>query len=156
MTGVILTVGNGLMGDDGAGPLLAEYLAREPVIGWTGIDGGSMPENELYFIRSLAPRRLVIVDAADMGLDPGTVRRIPVHAIISPVFTTTHAMPLTFLLEYLREFIPDVLMLGIQPRLVAFAMPLSAEVRAAVENVYLNLQKGFDFTIYEEVASAAS
>ena len=38
---VILTVGNSLMGDDGAGPLLAELLESEPAPGWAVIDGGS-------------------------------------------------------------------------------------------------------------------
>ena len=34
-------------------------------------------------------------------------------------------MPLTFLLEALREFVPQVDLLGIQPELVAFGYPMS-------------------------------
>ncbi len=44
MTDVLLCVGNSMMGDDGAGPLLAEMCAANPVGGWVVIDGGSAPE----------------------------------------------------------------------------------------------------------------
>ncbi len=47
---VILTVGNSMMGDDGAGPLLAEMMQQNPVADWIVIDGGSAPENYVHQI----------------------------------------------------------------------------------------------------------
>lgn len=44
MTDVLLCVGNSMMGDDGAGPLLAELCAANPPGNWVVIDGGSAPE----------------------------------------------------------------------------------------------------------------
>ena len=44
MTDVLLCVGNSMMGDDGAGPLLAEKCAAAPKGHWVVIDGGSAPE----------------------------------------------------------------------------------------------------------------
>lgn len=44
MTDVLLCVGNSMMGDDGAGPLLAEKCAAAPKGNWVVIDGGSAPE----------------------------------------------------------------------------------------------------------------
>ena len=41
MTDVLLCVGNSMMGDDGAGPLLAEKCAAAPKGNWVVIDGGS-------------------------------------------------------------------------------------------------------------------
>jgi hydrogenase 3 maturation protease len=49
-------------------------------------------------------------------------------------------LPLTFLIEALREFVPQVELLGIQPDIVAFGYPLSPAVRQAVEQVYANLK----------------
>ena len=46
MTDVLLCVGNSMMGDDGAGPLLAEKCAAAPKGNWVVIDGGSAPEND--------------------------------------------------------------------------------------------------------------
>jgi hydrogenase 3 maturation protease len=61
-----------MMGDDGAGPLLAEMCAANPAGQWVVIDGGSAPENDIVAIRELRPERLLIVDATDMGLNPAT------------------------------------------------------------------------------------
>ncbi|PLM12223.1 hydrogenase maturation peptidase HycI, partial [Klebsiella pneumoniae] len=47
MTDVLLCVGNSMMGDDGAGPLLAEMCAANPAGQWVVIDGGSAPENDI-------------------------------------------------------------------------------------------------------------
>jgi hydrogenase 3 maturation protease len=55
---------------------------------------------------------------------------------------TTHALPLTFLIESLQEFIPQVELLGIQPSTVAFGYPISDEVHNAVEQVSVNLKNG--------------
>ena len=76
MTDVLLCVGNSMMGDDGAGPLLAEKCAAAPKGNWVVIDGGSAPENDIVAIRELRPTRLLIVDATDMGLNPGEIRII--------------------------------------------------------------------------------
>ena len=76
MTDVLLCVGNSMMGDDGAGPLLAEMCAANPAGQWVVIDGGSAPENDIAAIRELRPEHLLIVDATDMGLNPGDIRFI--------------------------------------------------------------------------------
>ncbi|STP18272.1 hydrogenase 3 maturation protease [Escherichia coli] len=55
MTDVLLCVGNSMMGDDGAGPLLAEKCAAAPKGNWVVIDGGSAPENDIVAIRETAP-----------------------------------------------------------------------------------------------------
>jgi hydrogenase 3 maturation protease len=55
---------------------------------------------------------------------------------------TTHTLPLSFLIEALREFVPRVDLIGIQPGVIAFGFPMSEEVRLAVEQVYADLQNG--------------
>lgn len=47
MTDVLLCVGNSMMGDDGAGPLLAEMCAAQPGW-WVVIDGGSARKTTLW------------------------------------------------------------------------------------------------------------
>ena len=139
---LVLTVGNGMMGDDGAGILLAQKIKQEPLQNWQVLDGGSAPENVLYLVREMAPERLLLVDAADMDLPPGSIRRIPEERLSDPFLFTTHTLPLTFLIEALGEFVPQVEFLGIQPDVVAFGFPMSPSVRNAVEQVYLSLKSG--------------
>ena len=139
---VLLTVGNGMMGDDGAGVLLAQMLREQPLEDWAALNGGSAPENVLHRIREMDASRVLVVDAADMDLEPGSVRRINSDRLDDPFLMTTHTLPLTFLIESLREFVPQVELLGIQPRMVAFGYPMSDEVRAAVGQVYTDLKNG--------------
>ncbi len=96
MTDVLLCVGNSMMGDDGAGPLLAELCAANPPGNWVVIDGGSAPENDVVAIRELHPERLLIVDATDMGLNPGEIRLIDPDDIAEMFMMTTHNMPLNY------------------------------------------------------------
>jgi hydrogenase 3 maturation protease len=137
---VLLTVGNGMMGDDGAGVLLAQMLRDQPLDDWAALNGGSAPENVLHRIREMDASRVLVVDAADMDLEPGSIRRINSDRLEDPFLMTTHTLPLTFLIESLREFVPQVELLGIQPHVVAFGYPMSDEVRAAVGQVYEDLK----------------
>ena len=141
---LIFTVGNELMGDDGAGPLLARMLENDPLQSWDVLDGGSAPENYIYKIREMAPEQVLIVDAADMQLAAGDVQMIDREQIGSLFLVTTHSLPLSFLMHSLSEFVPCVQMMGIQPGTVAFGFPLSAQVQAGVERVYGWLKEDHD------------
>ncbi|MEW5867660.1 MAG: hydrogenase maturation peptidase HycI [Chloroflexota bacterium] len=139
---LVLTVGNGMMGDDAAGALLAIIIEKYPLEQWDVINGGAAPENHVHRIREMAPERVLIVDAADMDLPAGAVRRIGAERIADPFLLTTHSLPLTFLIQALQEFVPQVDMLGIQPEIVAFGYPMSAPVKRAVEEIYASLKNG--------------
>jgi hydrogenase 3 maturation protease len=139
---LVLAVGNRMMGDDAAGPMLAERMRHEPVPGWEVIDGGSAPENILYSVRELEPERVLVVDAADMDLEPGEVRFINASKLEDPFMMTTHTLPLSYLIESLQEFVPQVDLLGIQPDIVSFGFPVSPGIREAVDRVYESLKLG--------------
>ncbi|STV11448.1 coenzyme F420 hydrogenase maturation protease [Klebsiella pneumoniae subsp. pneumoniae] len=132
MTDVLLCVGNSMMGDDGAGPLLAEMCAANPAGQWVVIDGGSAPENDIVAIRELRPERLLIVDATDMGLNPGDIRIIDPDDIAEMFMMTTHNMPLNYLVDQLKEDVGEVIFLGIQPDIVGFYYPMTQPVKEAV------------------------
>lgn len=138
---IVLTVGNNMMGDDGVGPLLAEKMMAHPIDHWHVIDGGSAPENVVHQIRHLKPTLLLIVDATDMGLLPGETRFVDPELIVEMFLMNTHNMPLNFLIEQLKEDVPDILFLGVQPDIVGFYYPMTEAVKEAVEKIYqvLNL-----------------
>lgn len=138
---LVVTVGNSMMGDDAAGPLLAQMIQRAPVDHWDALDGGPAPENLLYRIRELAPEQVLVIDAADMDLAPGEVRLISANKLEDPFLMTTHTLPLSYLMQSLGEFVLKIELLGIQPRVVAFGYPLSPEVKQAVTQVYESLRQ---------------
>ena len=133
---LVFTVGNEMMGDDAAGPLLAQMLEAAPLEGWDVLDGGNAPENYLFKIREMAPEEVLIVDTADMELPAGEVRHIDQEAIGSLFLMTTHSLPLSYLMEAIREFVPRVELIGIQPEVVSFGYPVSPAVKQAVERVH--------------------
>ena len=133
---VILTVGNTMMGDDGAGPYLAQLCSENPLPNWTAFDGGSAPENLVHQIRAMKPKRLIIFDATEMELPVGKIRIIDKELIAEMFFVSTHNLPLNFLIEQLEEDIPEVIFIGIQPDLVSFGFPMSEAVKSAVEFFY--------------------
>lgn len=139
MTNVLLCVGNSMMGDDGAGPLLAELCQATPQGDWVVIDGGTAPENDVVAIRELRPQRLLIVDATDMGLNPGEIRLVNPDDIAEMFMMTTHNMPLNYLVDQLKDDIGEVIFLGIQPDIVGFYYPMTQAVKDAVEVVYQRL-----------------
>lgn len=142
MANVIFTVGNSMMGDDGAGPLLADLLTRSPASGWEVIDGGSTPENHVDQVLGYEPRRVIVFDAADMGVKHGAVHTIDPKMIADMFFMTTHNMPLSFIIDRIRETGVEVDFVGIQPAVVAFSFPMMESVRQGVEAVYAHLCAG--------------
>jgi hydrogenase 3 maturation protease len=87
-------------------------------------------------LREMAPEQVLLVDAADMDLAPGEVRLIDAGRIDDPFLMTTHTLPLTYLMESIREFVPKVDLLGVQPANVYFGYPISASVQEAVAHIY--------------------
>ena len=140
MSGVVLTVGNTMMGDDAAGPMLAALLRDAPAPGWQVVDGGSAPENVVHQVRALAPDRVLVVDATDMGLAPGEIRRVDDRFIADNFIMTTHDMPVSFMMASLRESVPQVHFLGLQPAVVFFGYPVTPEVARAVASIHAHLR----------------
>ncbi|PVZ87814.1 hydrogenase maturation peptidase HycI [Serratia sp. S1B] len=146
---VILTVGNSMMGDDGAGPMLADLMTEQPIDGWVVINGGSAPENVTHQIHALRPQKVVVVDATDMELAPGEVRIIDPDDIAEMFIMSTHNMPLNFLIDQLRNDIEEVIFLGIQPDVVAFYFPITEKVSQAVQRVYRQLSESGNVDSFE-------
>jgi hydrogenase maturation protease HycI len=149
---LMLAVGNSMMGDDGAGPMLFDLMEANPIDGWQVINGGSSPESVSHQVRALKPQRLLIVDAADIGLAPGEIRIIDPDDIAEMFIMSTHNLPLNFLIDQLKEDIEEIIFLGIQPDLVGFYMPMNEKVISAVQQVYAALpqwQGLGGFTLFE-------
>lgn len=155
MTKVVFTAGSVLRGDDAAGPMLAKMLTDAPVDGWDVIDGGQTPEDDLAVVRRMRPERVVLVDAAEMGLPVGSVRRLTADDVAVQYLITTHSLPITFLLGELGQMCENVEFLGIQPGSLAFFDPLSPGVWDALDEIVSCLKEGGDFSRYPHVGDPA-
>ena len=126
---MLLGIGNNLHGDDGIGNYIASrFRAR----GWISLDCGTMPENFTAVVRRHHPEMLVLVDATDLGLEPGEFRSVGEDQI-EEVSIGTHNLPLSFLIRYLAESAGQVIFIGIQPGHLGDSEGISPAVTAGAE-----------------------
>lgn len=129
----VVGVGHELRGDDAAGLAVArrtQAFAGERLL---VLEGGPAPENVTGLLRRFRPELVLLVDAAEMGAAPGTVRWLTPDAV-EGLSATTHTMPLSMLARYLQhELDCGVYLVGIQPGQNEIGQPLSEAVEKAVE-----------------------
>lgn len=124
MKKILIGLGNPLGQDDAVGLRVAEALRGTD---WQTLATPAL-ENVLGVVQDLAPEILVVVDAAEMGLPPGSVRRLPLRWY-EKMLASTHGLPLPFLLSLLKA--KEVVLIGIQPKDRGFGESLSPEVANA-------------------------
>jgi hydrogenase maturation protease len=77
---LVVGCGNLLRGDDALGPVLVRMLAdRDLPDGVRLIDGGTAGMDVAFAMRGA--RRVIVVDASQVGVEPGTVHRVPGEAL---------------------------------------------------------------------------
>lgn len=140
---VVVGVGNELRGDDSVGVRMARDL--KAALGSQKIsilETGTVPENYLGTIERLNPSHVLVIDAAETGLEPGSVvltELSEAHGLI----VSTHHLPLSVFAEYLKRATgAKTALLAIQPGDVEFRTSLTVRVREAaveVEKILLDV-----------------
>lgn len=139
---VMVGVGNVLRGDDGLGPELMRLLDGAP--GLACIDAGTTPENQVGAIAGRRPGTVLIADAVDLGLAPGSVAVLDRDAIVRFSGLGTHDISPAMFMERLEEETrATVRMLAVQPSGLAFGSPLSDAVASVLEELATLLRELF-------------
>jgi hydrogenase 3 maturation protease len=126
------------MGDDAVGCRIGELLSD---IGVTDVvDCGTTPENYVGALRASPPPSLLIVDAADMGLRPGEVRRLSLGELNSASMSS-HGIPMSLLLSPFEGCF-EISALGIQPSESRLGAPLSPEIEKTALYVAKAIESG--------------
>ncbi len=138
---VVLGLGNPLMGDDGFGlcamARLQEDWVTPPSVEF--VDGGTWGLSLLPVVDGA--ERLLVLDAIDLGRDPGTVIELRGHEI--PAFLertklSPHQVDLRDVLalcEWRGTLPAHVAVVGVQPERVELSSDLSPTVAAALGSV---------------------
>lgn len=122
----IMCVGNRDGGDDAIGPYVADKLKDlEDRDGFVILDCATVPENYTSVVKQHKPRKLLIIDAVEMGLKPGEIRIVPKEKIGS-MHISTHGIPISVLINYLEDYVDNIILIGIQPS------KMSGEITAPV------------------------
>ncbi|MCU0798779.1 MAG: hydrogenase maturation protease [Candidatus Thermoplasmatota archaeon] len=131
---IVVGTGSRLRGDDSAGPYVIDLLKErmdldgcpEKVM-LSLIDADVMPENYTKPIRESGAEVCLIIDAVDMGMTAGAVRRIP-EELIDVSIPCSHSLPLSYVMGYLREKVRVVELIGIQISVAGLFHDMSDEV----------------------------
>jgi hydrogenase 3 maturation protease len=125
-------VGNSLRADDGFGPALLQRVAGRTRA--VCIDAGTTPENQTGPVARADPDLVIILDAVDLGEEPGRLALVDASRLSGCGCATTHSISLSLLAEYLMgETGADVVLLAAQPAATGFGEPAGPEVSEALD-----------------------
>nr|MDO8080580.1 hydrogenase maturation peptidase HycI [Candidatus Freyarchaeota archaeon] len=138
---VLLGVGSEFRGDDYVGLEICKRLKNKVSKKVSIIEAGVSPENFAGKLRKINPSHIIIFDAADMNLEPGTVKLIN-SSEIGGLSISTHHLPLSLFIEYLKKTMNlSIIFIGIQPKSTEFSESLSPEIENTVKNLSSILEK---------------
>jgi hydrogenase maturation protease len=142
---LVLGLGNPLRGDDGIGPRVVEQLKQRGLpMGVEALDAGVAGFDLLYLLAESragggdGPQRVIIVDAADVGLEAGQFARFTPEQVKltgAAEGAGSHEAGLAETLALARALerpLPEIVVFGVQPGSLEWGAGLTAEVEAAV------------------------
>jgi hydrogenase 3 maturation protease len=125
---LVMCIGNSQGGDDAVGPYIARKLKELNI---DVIDSGTTPENYTSVVKQINPKKLIIIDAADMGLKPGEIRIVPKEKI-GVMTISTHGIPTSVLMNYLEQYVKELILIGIQPKNMSGKMTIKIKEKASI------------------------
>jgi hydrogenase maturation protease len=147
-TTMVLGLGNLVHGDDGVGVHAIARLQRDDRVptGLVLLDGGTHGLGLLPYISEF--RRLIVVDAVNVGEAPGTVIRMEGDALRGmPGKPTAHQLGFTDMLvamKLLGDAPDEVVLLGVQPASTEWSPELSPPVEAALTTLIESILSQLD------------
>jgi len=131
----VLGIGNPLRGDDAIGVEILKRLKGNVPKNVKLLECEMVPENFLSKIELFEPTHVLMVDAAQLGIEPGEARLIPPEKIAGTALST-HAMPLSILAGIIQEDSKvKVMLLGVQPEKTEFGEGLSPKLQKASKEI---------------------
>lgn len=145
---VIVGVGSRMRGDDSVGPFIIDVLKdrmddegcpeNNPI---SLIDADAVPENFTKPIRESGAGTCLLLDAVDVGLEPGVLRKIPLE-LIDETIPCSHNLPLSYLMKYIGERVDDVQLIGVQIDTTGLFQEMTDIVRKGGEKLAERLWDG--------------
>jgi len=137
---VVLGMGNMLLKDEGIGVHVAHALqgvSSPDNVELEVIDGGTLPDAPLSFEEA---DKLIIVDAAQGGGEPGAIYRFRPEEIKleEKVFTSLHQISVLenlWLMKQFRQKPKDVVIIGVEPEDMSWGLELSAKLQQRIPQI---------------------
>ena len=132
----IIGIGNPLRRDDFVGMKVVRALQGRVSKSAYLVECETSPESFIEPITEFAPTHILIVDAAALGLNPGSWRLVDPEQSTNRPAISTHALSLRIFCEYLAEAIgTKIAILAIQPGDSSFGESLTREVENTAKHL---------------------
>ena len=133
---VVAGIGNAIRSDDLVGVRIVEELQGKVSGAVHLIECETVPESFVDEIVAVRPSHVLLIDAAMLGLRPGTAHLYDAEEVMNVPTISTHTLPLRVFCEYVRKMTgANIALLLIEPRNVDFGEGLTKEVQAAAVRV---------------------
>ena len=131
----IIGIGNIMRGDDGFGPKLIESLKKKNIKA-SLFDCGTVPENYIFPILTTLCDTVILVDAADLKTEPGSMGILTLGELSGAGLSTHNASIRLFtdLLMTGKENL-NIFAVTVQPKSIAFGENLSPAVLDSVDKL---------------------
>jgi len=132
---LLITVGNPMRADDGVGPFVGEKVVfKNPECGV--INAYTTPENIAQTAIDFKPDKIILLDAAHFGGEPGEIKIIPLEDLGRHAVISTHSFPLSVTFSVVREDTgAEVTALGVEPGNMDLAEGLTPAVKESALNL---------------------
>jgi hydrogenase maturation protease len=150
---LVLGVGNELLRDEGVGVVAARALAHEGFpVEVEVVEGGTGGFDLVFELEGR--EQSILVDAVDMGTEPGTVRVFTpaeVEAELAEPIASLHQVGLLDVIEIggMTGKMPPVTIVGVQPKEIAPGFGLSTQVGTAITEVIAQVHRLVDQILQE-------
>jgi hydrogenase 3 maturation protease len=133
---VVAGIGNPIRRDDFVGVKIIQDLSGKVSDRVQLIECETVPESFLEPMMEYNPTHVLLIDAAVMGLKPGTIRLIDPACVADVPAVTTHMLPLRIFCEYLTKMTgAKIALLLVEPENTEFGEGLTATVQTAAEKI---------------------
>jgi len=133
---VIAGIGNPIRMDDFVGVKIVQDLEGKVSEKVFLLECETVPESFIQPIVEFAPTHVLLIDAAIIGLAPGTARLIDPERIVDFPAVSTHVLPLRIFCEYIaKETRAKIALLLIEPKSTEFGEGLTPQVSASAQNI---------------------
>lgn len=130
---VIIGMGNEINADDGIAPYIIRGLGDTKF--FITLDVGPLPENFTKKIAGMEPTHVIILDAAMIDGEPGTIDIVEPDSVDQVIFTTHH-IPLSYTIQRIKAMCgAEVIIIGIKPKTLDTGEPMTPAVVEAGDEV---------------------
>ena len=133
---VVAGIGNAIRSDDYIGVRIVEDLRHRVSEKVKLIECETVPESFVDEIVEIKPSHVLLIDAAILGLRPGSAHLYDAEEVMNVTSISTHTLPLRVFCEYVKKLTgAGIALLLIEPESAAFGEGLTPEVEAAADRV---------------------